>query len=74
MEESGMLQGILDDRGKYIYITEEEIESLLRCVENKGKFTKSEMITEFSKHVRLEPKDARWFCRSLHLWLPTGFG
>lgn len=57
MEESGMLQGILDDRGKYIYITEEEIESLLRCVENKGKFTKSEMITEFSKHVRLEPKD-----------------
>lgn len=57
LEADDVLTGILDDRGKYIYIEKEEIESLLNCVEKKGKFTKSEMISEFSKLVRLEPKE-----------------
>lgn len=52
-----MLQGVLDDRGKYIYITKEEIEGLIQCVHHKGKLSKAEMISEFSKVVRLEPRD-----------------
>ena len=57
IEASGIIQGILDDRGKYIYISKEEIEGLLNCVKHKGKLTKAEMINEFSKVVRLEPRN-----------------
>lgn len=57
LETNGIIQGVLDDRGKYIYITKEEIEGLINCVHHKGKLTRTEMITEFSKVVRLEPRD-----------------
>ena len=57
LEASGMLQGVLDDRGKYIYITPEEIEDMLSCIHHKGKLTKGDMITEFSRIVRLEPRE-----------------
>lgn len=39
-----MLQGIFDDRGKFIYLSEEEIESLKENFNNKGKMNRQEMI------------------------------
>ena len=57
LEENGMLSGVLDDRGKYIFLCEEEIEKILRVLGDKGRLTRAEMREEFSKVVRLEPRE-----------------
>lgn len=55
LDNQGLLTGVLDDRGRFIHITTEEIGSLLRVFERRGRLTKSELIEEFSRVVRLEP-------------------
>ncbi len=57
LESSGHIKGVLDERGKYIYISNEEIGDLLKIVATKGKLSKGEIIEEFSKIIRLEPDD-----------------
>lgn len=57
LEASERLTGVLDDRGKYIFIKSEEIEGLLKMIKGKGKLTKSELISEFSRLVSLEPDE-----------------
>ena len=57
LEANGSLTGVLDDRGKYIFITPEETESLMKMLNQKKRLTKSDLIDEFSKIVRLEPDE-----------------
>ena len=52
-----MLSGVLDDRGKYIFIDKEEIDNIESLLLRKGKLSRGEMREEFSKIVRLEPKE-----------------
>lgn len=58
LEASGYLKGVLDDRGKYISLTEEEVQGLLKAVAKRGKMNRLEMTEEFSRVVRLEPTEA----------------
>ncbi|TNV70975.1 hypothetical protein FGO68_gene17414 [Halteria grandinella] len=57
LQESGRLQGITDDRGKFIHITEQEYESVARYIKTRGRVAKSDLLMECNKLVRLQPRN-----------------
>ena len=40
LEQSGRLLGIMDDRGKYIHITMEELDSVAATINSKGRISR----------------------------------
>jgi hypothetical protein len=54
-EEAGMLSGVIDDRGKYIYITEQEMDAMKQYIQRKGRVSKAELCRESNRLIRLEP-------------------
>lgn len=57
LQESGRLQGITDDRGKFIHVTEQEYESIARYIKTRGRVAKSDLLMECNKLVRLQPRN-----------------
>ncbi len=57
LENSKLLQGVLDERGKYIYIQNEEIDGIQKIIHKKGRLTRKDLVNEFSKIIRLEPRE-----------------
>ena len=56
--ESGMLNGIIDDRGQFIFIETQEMQELVECIQKKGSFTRNQLIESFSDIIRLEPTES----------------
>jgi hypothetical protein len=54
--ESGRLLGITDDRGKFIHITQQECEAVARYIKTRGRVTKSDLLMECNKLIRLHPR------------------
>ena len=57
LQAAGRLQGITDDRGKFIHITDQEQEAVSRYIKTKGRVNKSDLLMECNKLVRLQPKN-----------------
>ena len=56
LEESGRLLGITDDRGKYIHLKQEELESVKKFILNRGRVSRADLLLECNKLVRLAPR------------------
>ncbi|DAZ93315.1 TPA: hypothetical protein N0F65_003266 [Lagenidium giganteum] len=54
LQESNRITGIVDDRGKFIYITEEEMDKVARFIQRKGRLGLVELSKECNKLIRLE--------------------
>ncbi|CAJ0582015.1 unnamed protein product, partial [Mesorhabditis spiculigera] len=52
--ENGELTGVMDDRGKFIYITEEELEAVAKFVNQRGRVTIPELATYSNRLIRLD--------------------
>lgn len=63
MEKEGRLTGVIDERGKYIYISPEEMESLVRFIQIRGRVSLDEIVAESNRlikvqqQVQLSPED-----------------
>lgn len=66
LENSNRLCGIIDDRGKYIFLTEKELKvnknfinykSIEKLFVQRGRINKNELIKECNKIIRFEPTD-----------------
>ena len=55
LENTGHLSGILDDRGKYIYITPEEFAAFKKYIEARGRVTRIELCNEGNRLIRMNP-------------------
>lgn len=56
LEAKGSFSGALDERGKFVYLTAQEIERLVDFINQKGRLTKGEDIVEaVNRIVRLTP-------------------
>ena len=58
LEEMGYITGVIDDRGKFIYITTAELESVARFVEKRGRVRISTLAQESNKLIDLTPRKA----------------
>ena len=56
-EKEGRIMGIIDDRGKYIYITEKEMGLIEKMLMNRGRISKSDLIKECNRLIRFEPTE-----------------
>ena len=56
-EKEGRIMGIIDDRGKYIYITEKEMGLIEKMFINRGRINKGDLIKECNRIIRFEPTE-----------------
>ena len=56
-EKEGRIMGIIDDRGKYIYITEKDMGLIEKMLTNRGRISKTDLIKECNRLIRFEPTE-----------------
>lgn len=57
LEKLGRLNGIFDDRGKYIYITAEEQAAVAEWLKKKGRISRADLVAACNRIIRLNPTD-----------------
>ncbi len=60
--------GVMDDRGKYIYVSRSEMEAVARFICQKGRIRIAELAERSSELIDLEPK----VCHSHEHWWHVG--
>jgi len=55
-EDEGRLTGVIDERGKYIYISPEEMEAVARFIKYRGRVSISEIAVESNKLIKMSPE------------------
>lgn len=53
---SGRLSGVMDDRGKYIYISLEEMKAVADYIKREGRVSISLLASKSNQFIDLEPK------------------
>ncbi|CAL8076635.1 unnamed protein product [Calicophoron daubneyi] len=51
---SGQLTGLLDDRGKFIYVTKDEYEAVAQFIEKRGRVTLTELVENGHKLIQID--------------------
>ena len=54
LEQMGRLTGVMDDRGKYIYISPEEMEAVAAFIQERGRVSIQELADKSNEFIRLE--------------------
>lgn len=52
----GRVSGVMDDRGKYIYISEEEMKAVADYIKREGRVSISHLASKSNQFIDLEPK------------------
>uniref|UniRef100_A0A2P2IU01 DDRGK domain-containing protein 1 n=1 Tax=Rhizophora mucronata TaxID=61149 RepID=A0A2P2IU01_RHIMU len=56
LESMGRLSGVMDDRGKYIYISQEEMKAVADFIKRQGRVSISHLASKSNQFIDLEPK------------------
>ncbi|KMZ68426.1 DDRGK domain-containing protein [Zostera marina] len=56
LESTGRLSGVMDDRGKYIYISSDEMKAVADYVKREGRVSISHLASRSNQFIDLEPK------------------
>jgi len=54
LQEAGQLTGVLDDRGKFIYVSKEELEAVSKFIRQRGRVTMSELAEASGELISFE--------------------
>lgn len=55
LEKLDRVSGIFDDRGKYIYVTKEEMASVADWLKMKGRISRTDLVAACNRLIRLNP-------------------
>merc|ERR1712137_533703 len=55
LEKMGRLSGIFDDRGKYIFVTAEEMTEVAAWLKSKGRINRADLVAGCNRLIRLNP-------------------
>eukprot|EP00729_Bicosta_minor_P000214 gene214-28290_t len=53
LEEMGRITGVMDDRGKYIYISDDEMNAVVKFIKQRGRVTLADLSENSHKLIRL---------------------
>ena len=53
LQEDGLLTGVIDDRGKFIYISQEELESVAKFIRQQGRVSITDLALNSNKLISL---------------------
>jgi len=54
LQESGDLTGVIDDRGKFIYISQEELENVAKFIRQQGRVSITDLAANSNKLITLK--------------------
>ena len=57
LERMGRVTGVVDDRGKFIYITNQEMEKVADFIRQRGRVSLADLAVQSNFLVDLEPKE-----------------
>ena len=66
LEQEGRITGVMDDRGKFIYISREEMAATAHFIMARGRVAISELAAQSATFIDLEPK-----CAAAHMTFPN---
>lgn len=55
LQATGSLTGVIDDRGKFIYISQEELEAVAKFVRQRGRISITELAENSNRLINLNP-------------------
>lgn len=58
LQADGILTGVIDDRGKFIYISEEELDAVAKFVKQRGRVSIIELVENSNNLINLTPINA----------------
>lgn len=58
LKESGDLTGVIDDRGKFIFISEEELAAVATFIRQRGRVSIAELVSSSNSLINLQPETA----------------
>ncbi|KAJ9562609.1 hypothetical protein OSB04_007769 [Centaurea solstitialis] len=56
LEDMGRLSGVMDDRGKYIHISQEEMQAVADYIKREGRVSIAHLASKSNQFIDLEPK------------------
>lgn len=56
LQESGELTGVIDDRGKFIFISEEELAAVANFIRQRGRVSLAELASSSNSLINLQPE------------------
>merc|ERR1740138_1329402 len=57
LEKLGRISGIFDDRGKFVYITIEEMVGVAEWLQKKGRINRADLVAACNRIIRLNPTE-----------------
>lgn len=60
LKASGQITGVVDDRGKFIYISEDELRSVAKFIRQRGRISISELVESSNDLINLTPVEVKW--------------
>lgn len=58
LQKDGRLSGVIDDRGKFIYISEEELNAVAKFIKQRGRVSITELAENSNNLINLVPVSA----------------
>lgn len=58
LQESGQLSGVVDDRGKFIFISDEELKAVADFIKQRGRVSIAELVNSSNRLVNLQPESS----------------
>lgn len=59
LQASGSLTGVIDDRGKFIYISEQELEAVAKFIKQRGRVSISDLAESSNQLINLNPSSRK---------------
>lgn len=56
LQESGEITGVVDDRGKFIHISVEELEAVAKFIKQRGRVAIAELVSCSNTLINLQPE------------------
>ncbi|KRY79801.1 PI-PLC X domain-containing protein 3 [Trichinella pseudospiralis] len=58
----GMLTGVIDDRGKFIFVTEDEMKAIVTFVKQRGRVSVDDLVDYSNKLINMDPQHVTLQC------------
>jgi len=59
MQEDGLLTGVIDDRGKFIYVSQTELDDVAKFIRQRGRVSIAELAESSNQLINLQPDAAK---------------
>ena len=56
LQDSGEITGVIDDRGKFIHISMEEMEAVAKFIKQRGRVAIAELVSSSNTLINLQPE------------------